>query len=107
VARRVFGQIGRELDRVQNPVSWEFSFAATGVPLAIKPSDQAVQAPIVTYVKPTPGNHGDFTVGRLTGTGDRAWQTLFKVVDSALQQLPIGLFQNILAFKYSTRYLRP
>ena len=67
--------LGRELDRVQNPVSWEFSFAATGVPLTIKPSDQAVQAPIVTYVKPTPGNHGDFTVGRLTGTGDRATLT--------------------------------
>lgn len=67
--------LGRDLDRIENPVSWEFSFAATGVPLAIKPSDQAVQAPIVTYVKPTPGNHSDFTVGRLTGTGDRATLT--------------------------------
>jgi len=67
--------LGRDLDRFENPVSWEFSFAATGVPLAIRPSDEAVQAPVVTYVKPTAGSHGHFTVDRLTGTGDRATLT--------------------------------
>ena len=67
--------LGRDLERVTNPVSWEFSFASTGVPLEIRPSDEAVQAPVVTYVKPTSGNHADFTVERLTGTGDRATLT--------------------------------
>jgi murein DD-endopeptidase MepM/ murein hydrolase activator NlpD len=68
--------LGRDLDRIENPVSWEFSFAATGVPLAIRPSEQSVRAPVVTYVKPTIGNHSDFTVGRLAGSGDRATLTL-------------------------------
>lgn len=67
--------LGRELDSVKQPKSWEFSFAATGVPLAIKPSAQTLSAPVVTYVKPTAGNHSDFTVGRLTGTGGTATLT--------------------------------
>lgn len=67
--------LGRDLEAVKSPKSWEFSFAATGVPLSIKPSEKAISAPVVTYVKATKGNHSDFTVGRITGTGDSATLT--------------------------------
>jgi murein DD-endopeptidase MepM/ murein hydrolase activator NlpD len=69
---RRYPWLGRDLEKVPDPKAWEFSFAATGVPLGIRPSGQAVSAPVVTYVKPTKGNHADFTVDRLTGTGGTA-----------------------------------
>jgi murein DD-endopeptidase MepM/ murein hydrolase activator NlpD len=72
---RRYPWLGRDLEKVPDPKAWEFSFAATGVPLAIRPSGQAVPAPVVTYVKPTKGNHADFTVDRLTGTGGTATLT--------------------------------
>ena len=64
--------MARDLEKVKNPTSWEISFAATGVPLEIRPSDRTLTQPLVTYVKPTPGNHSDLTAGRLSGTGDSA-----------------------------------
>jgi murein DD-endopeptidase MepM/ murein hydrolase activator NlpD len=67
--------LARDLDKVANPTSWEFSFAATGVPLEIRPSDRTLTQPIVTYVKPSTVNHADLTVDRLTGTGDTATLT--------------------------------
>lgn len=69
---RRYPWLGRELETVREPKAWEFGFAATGVPLEIRPSSRSVAAPLVTYVKPTKGNHADFTVGRLSGTGDTA-----------------------------------
>ncbi|HRQ90463.1 MAG TPA: M23 family metallopeptidase [Bacteroidia bacterium] len=72
---RRYPWLGQDLDKVRSPKSWEFSFAATGVPLAIRPSDRTVSQPQVTYVKPTPGNHADFTLGRITGTGSTATLT--------------------------------
>lgn len=67
--------IGRDLDKVPDPTSWEFSFAATGVPLEIRPSTRSISYPTVTYVKPSPGNHADLTADRLTGSGDKATLT--------------------------------
>jgi murein DD-endopeptidase MepM/ murein hydrolase activator NlpD len=67
--------LGRDLDRVVKPTSWEFSFASTGVPLEIRPSERTVSGPVVTYVKPSTINHADLTVDRLTGTGDTATLT--------------------------------
>jgi murein DD-endopeptidase MepM/ murein hydrolase activator NlpD len=67
--------LARDMDTVQNPTSWEISFAATGVPVAIRPSDRTLSQPVVTYVKPSTGNHADLTVDRLTGTGDSATLT--------------------------------
>ncbi|MDP4938030.1 MAG: M23 family metallopeptidase [Verrucomicrobiales bacterium] len=64
--------LARDMDTVQNPTSWEISFAATGVPVAIRPSDRTLSQPVVTFVKPSTGNHADLTVDRLTGTGDSA-----------------------------------
>lgn len=72
---RRYPWLGEDLDQVSDPAAWEFSFASTGVPLAIRPMKEAVSAPVVTYVKPTKGNHMDFTVDRLTGTGDKATLT--------------------------------
>lgn len=69
---RQYPWLGQDLDQVRNPAAWEFSFAATGVPLSIRPVKDKVSAPVVTYVKPTKGNHQDFTADRLTGTGDSA-----------------------------------
>ena len=64
--------LGRDLNSVAFPKSWEFSFAATGVPLAVRPSDQKLDYPIVTYVKPSQIDHRDITVGRIMGTGSSA-----------------------------------
>ena len=72
---RRYPWLGRDLEKVPDPKAWEFSFAATGVPLEIRPVGQAISAPVVTYVKPTQGNHADFTVDRLTGTGSTATLT--------------------------------
>lgn len=65
----------READKVAFPKSWEFSFAATGVPLAVSPSTRKLSFPIVTYVKPSQTDHSYHTVGRITGTGSAAQLT--------------------------------
>ncbi len=72
---RRYPWLGRDLEAVRSPKGWEIAFAATGVPLEIRPSATAGARPAVTYVKPTPGNHADFTVGRLAGTGSTATLT--------------------------------
>lgn len=72
---RRYPWLGRDLEKVPDAKAWEFSFAATGVPLEIRPVGKAVPAPVVTFVKPTKGNHADFTVDRLTGTGSAATLT--------------------------------
>ena len=72
---RRYPWLGRDLDKVRDPQSWEFSFAATGIPLEIRPSKQSSAAPVVTYVKPSQANHADLTADRLTGTGSTATLT--------------------------------
>lgn len=69
---RRYPWLARDLESVREPKSWEFAFDSGGVPLEIRPSDREIAAPVVTYVKPTPGNHADHTVGRLSGSGDTA-----------------------------------
>jgi len=72
---RRYPWLGRDLEKVRDPQSWEISFAATGVPLEIRPSMQSPTAPVVTYVKPSQANHADLTADRLTGTGSTATLT--------------------------------
>lgn len=55
--------------------AWEISFASSGFPLAITPSNRAVIRPTVTYVKPTASNHKYHTKGILSGTGKQATLT--------------------------------
>jgi len=55
--------------------AWEISFASSGFPLAITPSNRAVVRPTVTYVKPTKSNHKYHTKGILNGTGKQASAT--------------------------------
>jgi len=69
---RRYPWLGRDLDTVRKPKSWEFSFAATGVPLSVKPSAQSLSLPLVTYVKPSSTDHSHLTMGRITGTGSTA-----------------------------------
>lgn len=52
--------------------AWEISFASSGFPLAITPSNRAVVRPTITYVKPTKSNHKYHTKGILSGTGKQA-----------------------------------
>lgn len=52
--------------------AWEISFASSGFPLAITPSNRAVLSPKVTYVKPTVSSHSYHTKGILTGSGNQA-----------------------------------
>ena len=67
--------LGRDLDQVKSPKSWEFSFSATGVPLAAKPSERSLTNPVVTWVKSSTIDHANLTVERITGTGDAATLT--------------------------------
>jgi hypothetical protein len=52
--------------------SWEISFSAAGLPLAIASSYRQVAKPLVTYVRTTQSRHEYHTLSRLTGTGRRA-----------------------------------
>lgn len=72
---RRYPWLGRDLDSVRKPRSWEFAFASTGVPLEVRPSSQSLSYPTVTYVKPGGTDHSDLTSGRITGTGNSAQLT--------------------------------
>ena len=54
------------------PRSWEVSFARSGVPLKIEPSDKNVKQPELTYVKKSPVDYSHLTRGDLTGHGEGA-----------------------------------
>lgn len=64
--------LGRNVNSTVFPKSWEFSFTATGIPLAIEPSKQQISYPTVTYVKPSGTDHSYLTAGRLSGSGSTA-----------------------------------
>ncbi|MEM7699441.1 MAG: M23 family metallopeptidase [Verrucomicrobiota bacterium] len=67
--------LGRDMDRAKSAQSWEFGFAATGVPLEIRPSARAARAPYVSYIKPSATDHSYLTNGRITGTGSNGTLT--------------------------------
>ncbi len=52
--------------------SWEFSFAATGLPLAIAPCPKEVSQPEVSFVVPSEVPHRYLTRGLLSGQGSTA-----------------------------------
>jgi murein DD-endopeptidase MepM/ murein hydrolase activator NlpD len=56
-------------------VSWDVSFARSGVPLKIEPSDEKVSQPELTYVKPSPVDYSFLTRGEIAGRGKRAHLT--------------------------------
>lgn len=58
-----------------NPPSYEISFSATGMPLAVAPSVKQVPAPVVTAVKPSDIPHRLLTRGLITGQGNQATLT--------------------------------
>lgn len=64
--------LARDLKSVRNPKSWEYGFAASGLPLEIRPSGKEISYPTVTYVKPSGTDHSYLTNGRITGTGSSA-----------------------------------
>lgn len=66
---RRYPWLGRDLKSVRKPKSWEFAFAASGVPLEVRPSSQSLSYPVVTYVKPTQTDHSYLTNGRVSGSG--------------------------------------
>lgn len=72
---RRYPWLGRDLEKVKSPKSWEFSFSATGVPLEARPDERSLSHPIVTWVKPSTVDHANLTSDRLTGTGNTATLT--------------------------------
>jgi murein DD-endopeptidase MepM/ murein hydrolase activator NlpD len=56
----------------ENPVSWEISFSATGLPVAFAPSQRAVTTPTVTSIRPSSIPHRHLTRGLISGEGNRA-----------------------------------
>ncbi len=55
----------------EKPVSWEISFTRSGLPLRLAPSDRAVSAAGLSYVKPGPGDLRNLT-RHLAGRGSSA-----------------------------------
>ncbi len=74
-------------DHSKSTPSYEISFSASGIPLAVNPSRRDVTQPTITAVRLTRSNHEYYTRGRLTGTGRRA--TL-----KPLGKLYLSLFMN-------------
>lgn len=64
--------LGRNMENEEGAQCWEFTFARTGVPLAIEPCETAQKYAEVTWVKPVKTNHSNMTMGRLVGSGDKA-----------------------------------
>jgi murein DD-endopeptidase MepM/ murein hydrolase activator NlpD len=64
-------------ERVPNekPASWEVSFTASGLPLRLVPSDRAVPAAEIAYVKPSPIDCRNLTRGDVAGRGSSAHLT--------------------------------
>ena len=62
-------------DAHKKTVSWEVSFARSGVPLKIEPSDKKISQPELTYVKPSPVDYSFLTRGEIAGRGKRAHLT--------------------------------
>lgn len=77
-------------DHSQMTAAWEISFASSGFPLAITPSNRAVLQPTITYVKPTQSNHKYHTKGILTGTGNQA---KFSSIGQRVIALVVGVSQ--------------
>ena len=59
----------------KQPRSWEVSFARSGVPLRIDPSDKKVKQPELTYVKPSQVDYSLLVRGEITGRGRNAHLT--------------------------------
>jgi hypothetical protein len=57
------------------PRSWEVSFARSGLPLRIEPSERKVRQPEVVYVKPSSLNASYLTNGVATGPTNHAHLT--------------------------------
>jgi len=55
--------------------SWEISFARSGVPLKIEPSDNKVSKAVLTYVKPSPVDCSILLRGEIAGRGKQAHLT--------------------------------
>ncbi len=51
------------------PAAWEISFTRSGLPIKVRPSNQAVSAAELSWVKPSPLDYGDLTRDLLTGRG--------------------------------------
>jgi murein DD-endopeptidase MepM/ murein hydrolase activator NlpD len=54
----------------ESAASWEVSFNGAGIPLRITPTQEAVTAPVVSYVKKRSGDYRDFTRGIIGGTAE-------------------------------------
>lgn len=59
----------------QRTQSWEVSFTRSGLPLKIEGSPKKVRQPELTYVKKTPADANDYTIGKVMGRGGRGQLT--------------------------------
>lgn len=64
--------LGRNMEFESEAKSWEFTFARTGVPLAISPCETEQKYATVSWVKNVNTNHSYMTAGRLLGSKDSA-----------------------------------
>jgi murein DD-endopeptidase MepM/ murein hydrolase activator NlpD len=57
---------------VEGAVSWEISFSATGLPIAVVPSQRQVVAPLITQIRPSEVPQRYLTRGLVIGEGSKA-----------------------------------
>ncbi len=57
---------------LEDAVSWEISFSATGLPVAFNPSTREVAAPVITSILPSTTPHHYLTRGLVSGVGNQA-----------------------------------
>ncbi len=67
--------LARDMATARGKPSWELTFSAPGVPLAIRPSSTKVSKPAVNWVKYSSTPHSYATRKRLTGSGRSAQLT--------------------------------
>lgn len=81
--------LGRDMAKADGNRSWVFTFADTGVPLAIEPGDHQIAYPAVVWVKSSRIDHAYNTLARINGTGSKAALT---ASGSRYVQLVTGAF---------------
>ncbi|MEM9478804.1 MAG: M23 family metallopeptidase [Verrucomicrobiota bacterium] len=64
--------LARDMATARGKPSWEISLSASGVPLGIRPIDQKVSSPTITWVKYSATPHSYNTRKRLSGSGKTA-----------------------------------
>jgi murein DD-endopeptidase MepM/ murein hydrolase activator NlpD len=72
-----------------NALAWEVSFNRAGIPLRIEAANEAVIAPVLSYVKPRGGDYRNLTRGIIGGAGENA-----RLTDSGMRLMRLLIWPD-------------